>query len=197
MRRWRSWSIYVFFLFIGVELVFFFFIDRYRNAFVDYQLVLRIDSKVDKVQESMSRYATWPHPSNYYFSFILCVYVVVLSLFHRITRLLRDLDGGNWREKLPPNPDAERVISALSATSAVSPPLTANLAPPTSETNNARMDTPLDNADNKDKGQEKAAPPPVPPDVPPETSGGPSSILSDEELFDEFKSKGNEFVKQV
>ena len=32
----------------------------------------------------------------------------------RITRLLQDSEGHNWRSKLPPHPDAERVKAALS-----------------------------------------------------------------------------------
>ena len=31
----------------------------------------------------------------------------------RITKILQDLDGLNWRSKLPPHPDAERVKAAL------------------------------------------------------------------------------------
>jgi hypothetical protein len=31
----------------------------------------------------------------------------------RITRLLQDFEGHNWRSKLPPHPDAERVKAAL------------------------------------------------------------------------------------
>ncbi|XP_006859243.1 PREDICTED: sperm-associated antigen 1 [Chrysochloris asiatica] len=51
-------------------------VERYREAYVDYKTVLKIDCGIQLAHASINR----------------------------ITRLLMDLDGPNWREKLPPIP---------------------------------------------------------------------------------------------
>ncbi|XP_069076655.1 sperm-associated antigen 1 [Pleurodeles waltl] len=51
-------------------------VEKYRQAYVDYKTVLQIDSGVQSANDSINR----------------------------ITRTLMDLDGVNWREKLPPIP---------------------------------------------------------------------------------------------
>ena len=58
---------------------------RYKDAYNDYQLTLVVDSSVEVAYTARSR----------------------------ITRLLQDLDGHDWRSKLPLHPDAERVKAAL------------------------------------------------------------------------------------
>lgn len=58
---------------------------RYKHAYNDFHLALRIDSSVEAAYTACTR----------------------------ITRLLQDLEGHSWRSKLPPHPDAERVKAAL------------------------------------------------------------------------------------
>lgn len=58
---------------------------RYKLAYNDYQLALSIDRTLTVAYQATSR----------------------------ITRLLREMEGNEWREKLPPNPDAARVREEL------------------------------------------------------------------------------------
>ena len=70
-----------------VELILkiFTFFLRYKQAYNDFHLALRIDNSVEAAYTACTR----------------------------ITRLLQDSEGHNWRSKLPPHPDAERVKAAL------------------------------------------------------------------------------------
>ena len=61
------------------------FFPRYKHAYNDFHLALRIDNSVEAAYTACTR----------------------------ITQLLQDFEGHNWRSKLPPHPDAERVKAAL------------------------------------------------------------------------------------
>ena len=60
-------------------------LQRYKDAYNDFHLALRIDNSVESAYTACSR----------------------------ITKLLQDEHGFNWRSKLPPHPHAERVRAAL------------------------------------------------------------------------------------
>ena len=80
---------------------------RYRLAYVDNQLALSMDRNMDTVYASNNR----------------------------ISQHLKEQDGLNWRDKLPPHPDQQRVTQALnqqnSKDTAPQPPTSAT-TPPTS-----------------------------------------------------------------
>ena len=101
------------------------------------------------------------------------------DFFNRIICVLRDLDGNYWRDKLPKNSDSERVLAALSNNQAsVAPPPT---IPAQSET--LSHDVPV---------VDTAAIPP-----PSATEETPVTAVSIGQQFEDTKSKGNTFVKQV
>ncbi len=137
---------------------------------------------------------------------------------------MKDQDGNNWRDKLPPNADTERVMAALSAysTKQLDTPITT--ATPTTNittdtpTTNITTDTPTttptdsnihtvksDNNQTNSNGESGS--------VTSEGTGGTgetsgangvptdgtskSRNMSDQDLYEDFKKKGNEFVKQV
>lgn len=96
-------------------------------------------------------------------------------LLCRIIRVLRDLDGNSWRDKLPKNPDSERVLAALSNQASFAVPST----PTQSET--ATPDV-------------HSSPPN---DVTIKESTATTESVSIEQQFEETKRKGNTFVKKV
>ena len=130
--------------------------------------------------------------------------------FFRITRLLKDQDGNQWRDKLPPNPDTQRVMAALSTST---PPYSTVIQVDTPTTNtttdtpkeNIITDTPKDNVitdtptttkpievhDKLDSSNDTVT------GSGPAVNDGEYRNKSDQELYEEFKTKGNEFVKQV
>ena len=93
---------------------------------------------------------------------------------NRCMKMLQQVDGPRWREKLPAVSMAN--LPSYTAPTTVSPVTTPNDAPPT----HPPQATPTSQA-TPPKTQ---APPPTP-------------ALSKEELFDKYKSEGNEFVQKV
>ena len=83
MKMWYNKNYTVTYFLILMVLT---FLVRYKLAYNDFHLALRLDGSIEAAYTASSR----------------------------IIKLLQDEDGHDWRDKLPPHPDAERVKAALS-----------------------------------------------------------------------------------
>ena len=126
----------------------------------------------------------------------LCVSSPSLSL--RITHILKDQDGNGWRDKLPPNPDQERVLSALYGTHPLitsTPPLSGTAGKKPGEARTSDSASPLPSA-TPTKAQ---SPTPLSPTITQaiDIREVEDLLKRDEKKFEEYKKKGNELVKKV
>ncbi len=144
--------------------------SRYKQAYGDYHLALRIDSSVAAAQQASSR----------------------------IARLLQDELGLDWRSKLPPHPEGERVMTALSVSFAP-PPVRTKQSPPPETENVARSETDGSSFQGGVKDRLGAK------EEPSSGAGGRSGAggveeqgeLSVEERFLVFKDRGRDHVVKV
>jgi len=78
-----------------------FHLHRYRLAFVDYQLVVNLNGSIEQAKMGCTRYGGWGSGDH----------VISIQKF-RLSRLLRDELGSDWRKKLPLPSDHEVVMTA-------------------------------------------------------------------------------------
>lgn len=140
------------------------------------------------------------------------MYICTWICICRLTPLLRDQDGVKWREKLPPNPDEHRVLTAFYSNSSADPPATNQLKQdtPPNPTSSPTVDTQPSTTQSTQSTTSTASTGTTSTESTDTTSTdttstkntgtsnkGSTSKLTDQEKFEEFRLKGNQFVKQV
>ncbi|XP_011402495.1 PREDICTED: sperm-associated antigen 1-like [Amphimedon queenslandica] len=151
--------------------------EKYKEAYCDYQLALRIDSRVDQARLASSR----------------------------ISLLLRDAHGNNWRDFLPANSDIDRVKAGLAEMSPQATPPTPQATPPKPEEkggaplppNTPVVMSTVSSGSDTSPSQSTSAPVQSSSTGSNTTATNASSAMDRKKDFEDSKSKGNEFVKQT